>query len=109
MLNYLDIQGVICSEATLTRVNQGLVLGNAKFVFNRFYRKEGSLIKESSYFDLEGKDDIAYEMEEICKPGVTVQIIGSIRQDYWKTDKNEERSKTVIEVTLIKEIKEKRK
>lgn len=57
---------------------------------------------ETSYFDIQCWDKVATNVSEYLRKGSKVTILGTLKQQRWKTDGGENRSKVIINASSVR-------
>ncbi|MBQ7611768.1 MAG: single-stranded DNA-binding protein [Spirochaetaceae bacterium] len=84
-INSLIIEGNVVKDPHFKTITTGTSLCTFSIAANRFFRKNGSLDQETSYFDVETWAELADICHTRAKKGSPVRIVGRIKQYRWES------------------------
>jgi len=100
-ISHIVVDGFLTTDPETKHLAEGKVVTKFSLAINHgFKSKEGD--DEVSYIDIETWDKLAENCGEYLKKGKKVTAVGSLRQDRWKNQEGESRSKTKIVATSIR-------
>ncbi len=84
-LNSVLIEGYLVGEPKRTDFpNNKNVLCNFRIANNRFYKKGGEQVQETSYFNVDVWGNVAENCARYLKKGSGVRVVGRIKEERWK-------------------------
>ena len=95
-LNSVLLEGNLVRDVKLRTTKNGGSVGNFSVASNRFYRKDGNIEKEVSFFDVETWSKLAENCYNFGHKGRGVRVVGRLKQDRWTGDDGKTRSKVTI-------------
>jgi single-strand DNA-binding protein len=109
-LNSLIIEGNLVRDPMYRETAKGTPMSTFSFASNRFYKRDESMEKEVSYFDVESWGKVAEMVNNLGHKGRGVRVVGRLKQDRWQDKEGKNQSRTVIvaeHVEFRAEVKEK--
>jgi single-strand DNA-binding protein len=82
-LNSILIEGNLVSDPLFRKTSKGTSICTFSIAFSRFYKGDGGLKKEVSYFDIESWGKLAESCENLGHKGRGVRVVGRLKQDHW--------------------------
>jgi single-strand DNA-binding protein len=98
-LNSILIEGNLVRDPTFRNTSKGTPLCTFTIGTHRFYKIDGNLEQETSYFDVETWSKLAETCRNFGRKGRGVRVVGRLKQDRW-TDSD---GKTKTRVFLVAE------
>ena len=98
-LNSILIEGNIVRDPMIRQTPRGGSICDFPIATSRFFKDEGGLEKEVSFFGIESCGKLAEKCYNTGKKGRGVRVVGRLKQDHW-TDAN---SKTHTRVVIVAE------
>jgi single-strand DNA-binding protein len=98
-LNSILIEGCLVRDPLFRTTTKGTALCTFSIATNRFYKQEGTMEKETSYFDVEAWTKLAEKSRTFGHKGRGVRVVGRLRQSRW-TDTD---GKTKTHVSIVAE------
>jgi single-strand DNA-binding protein len=87
-LNSILIEGRLTADPLYKNVGEkDTPLATFSIASNRFFKKDGELCRETSFFDIETWGKTAETINTMGKKGQGVRVIGRLKQSHW-TDQN---------------------
>lgn len=84
-LNSVLIEGHLVQEPKRTDFpNHKNMLCNFRIANNRFYKKDGQQVQETSYFNVDVWGSTAENCARYLKKGSGVRVVGRIKEERWK-------------------------
>lgn len=100
-ISHIVLDGFLTADPEMKTVAGGKNVTTFAIAVNHGYKnKEGD--EEVSYVDIETWEKLAENCAEFLKKGKKVTVMGSLRQDRWKNQEGESRSRTKIVATSIR-------
>lgn len=100
-LSHIVLDGYLTVDPELKQLSGGKVVASFSIAVNHgFKNKDGE--DEVSYFDIESWDKLAENAAEYLKKGKKATVIGSLKQERWKNQDGENRSKTKVIASSIR-------
>ena len=105
-LNSMLLEGNVVRDAILKKTPKGTSVCTFSVASNRYYTHDNTLVKETSYFDVETWGKLAESCGTNCTKGRRVRIVGRMKQDRWvgSDGKNYSRLKLVGEHVEFKAV-----
>jgi single-strand DNA-binding protein len=75
---------------------KGIALCTFSIATNRFYKQEGNMEKETSYFDVESWTKLAEKSRMYGHKGRGVRVVGRLRQNRWTDTDGKTKSRVYI-------------
>jgi single-strand DNA-binding protein len=75
---------------------KGIALCTFSIATNRFYKQEGTMEKETSYFDVESWTKLAEKSRMYGHKGRGVRVVGRLRQNRWTDTDGKTRTRVFI-------------
>jgi single-strand DNA-binding protein len=95
-LNSIILEGNLTQEAECRETSKGTALCHLSVAVNRWFKQEGSMVKEVSFFDVQTWGKLAQSCEQLGHKGRGVRVVGRIKQDRWIDTNGKNCSKVVI-------------
>jgi len=95
-LNSILIEGNLVREPQYRTTPKGTPLCTFPIATNRFYKQDGGIEKEVSFFNIEAWAKHADVCNNHGKKGRGVRIVGRLKQDRWNDNEGKTQSKIVI-------------
>ncbi|MFP4114847.1 MAG: single-stranded DNA-binding protein [Spirochaetota bacterium] len=95
-LNSVLVEGNLTRDPMLGATPRGTPVCNFGVALNRYYRIDGEMQEEVSYFDVETWSKLAERCGDELKKGRNVRVVGRLRQDRWTDKEGNPRSKVKI-------------
>ncbi len=95
-LNSILLEGNLTRDPELTFPKNGTALCKMAVANNRYYKVNDKYEQEVSYFDIEVWGKTAEACQQYLKQGRGVRISGRNKQNRWKTEEGNSRSKIII-------------
>jgi len=95
-LNSILIDGNLTRDPELRSTPKGTKVCKFGLANNRFYEVDGEKVQEVSFFDVETWSRLAEACGEHLVKGRGVRVIGRLKQDRWKNEQGENRSRIKI-------------
>lgn len=95
-LNSILIEGNIVRDPQVKETTKGTPVCTFSVASNRFFKQEGGLEKEVSFFDVETWSRLAENCGNQCKKGRGVRVVGRLKQDRWTGTDGKAHSRVII-------------
>jgi single-strand DNA-binding protein len=95
-LNSILIEGCLVRDPIFRMTAKGIALCTFSIATNRFYRQEGNMEKETSYFDVESWTTLAEKCKTCGRKGRGVRVVGRLRQNRWTDTEGKTKSRVWI-------------
>jgi single-strand DNA-binding protein len=95
-LNSILIEGNIVRDPLYKETPKGTPFCSFSVASSRFFKSDGDLEKEVSFFDVETWAKLAENVAQIGKKGRGVRVVGRLKQDRWIDGDGNPRSKVKI-------------
>jgi single-strand DNA-binding protein len=95
-LNSVLVEGTLVRDATVRNTPKGTAVSTFSIASNRFFKQDGSLEKEVSFFDVEAWAKLAEACQDKGRKGRGVRVVGRLKQDRWNGTDGKTHSKIVI-------------
>jgi len=95
-LNSILTEGTLTEDPVLATTPKGTTVCTFTVASARFYRVDGELKKEVSYFSIETWASLAKRCGEELSAGRPVRVVGRLKQDRWQDKEDKARSRVKI-------------
>jgi single-strand DNA-binding protein len=95
-LNSVLIEGNLVRDPQYRETAKGTPICTFSIASNRFFKSDGSLEKEVSFFDVETWAKLAENCSNLGHKGRGVRVVGRLKQDRWNDSEGRARSKIAI-------------
>jgi single-strand DNA-binding protein len=95
-LNSILIEGNLTRDPEYKTTAKGTPVCRFSIASNRFFKKDDSLEKEVSFFDVETWAKIAENCNNLGHKGRGVRVVGRLKQERWNDADGKARSKVTI-------------
>jgi single-strand DNA-binding protein len=95
-LNSILIEGNLVRDPELKATAKGTSLCRFSIASNRFFKSDGDMEKEVSFFDVESWAKLAENCYNLGHKGRGVRVVGRLKQDRWNDPEGKPRSKVTI-------------
>lgn len=95
-LNSILVEGNLVRDPMSRQTQRGTQITTFCIASSRYWRGEGGLEKEVSFFEVEAWAKLAESVARIGRKGRGVRIVGRLRQDRWNDPQGKPRSRIVI-------------
>jgi single-strand DNA-binding protein len=95
-LNSVLIEGCLVREPLFRTTAKGTALCTFSIVTNRFYKQEGNLERETSYFDVETWTKLAEKCKSFGHKGRGIRVVGRLKQSRWTDADGKSKSRVSI-------------
>jgi single-strand DNA-binding protein len=95
-LNSILIEGCLVRDPIFRMTAKGIALCTFSIATNRFYRQEGTMEKETSFFDVETWTALAEKCKTYGHKGRGVRVVGRLRQNRWTDTDGKTRTRVFI-------------
>ncbi|MDR1468509.1 MAG: single-stranded DNA-binding protein [Spirochaetaceae bacterium] len=95
-LNSILIEGRLVRDPLFRMTAKGIALCTFSIATERFYKQEGTMEKETSYFDVESWTKLAEKSRMCGHKGRGVRVVGRLRQDRWTNTEGKAKSHICI-------------
>ena len=95
-LNRILIEGTLVRDPAIRTTPKGTAVCNFSIASNRFFKQEGGMEKEVSFFDVEAWAKLAEACNNNGKKGRGVRVVGRLKQDRWAGSDGKPHSKVSI-------------
>jgi len=85
-LNSILIEGNLVDDPRLSETPKGTPVCTFSIASDRFYKADGDVEKEVSFFDVETWGRLGEACAENLKKGRGVRVVGRLKQDRWQQD-----------------------
>jgi single-strand DNA-binding protein len=82
-LNSVLIEGNLVRDPLFRMTAKGIAFCTFSIATNRFYKQEGTMEKETSYFDVETWTKLAEKSKMYGHKGRGVRVVGRLKQNRW--------------------------
>ena len=94
--NRVILAGNVTKDIEIRHTPTGTAIGNFSIAINRKWKQDNEVKTEVSYFDVVVFGKIAETCSQYIGKGSAILIEGKLRQNVWKNDKGENRSKVEV-------------
>lgn len=95
-LNSILLEGNLVRDPELSYTPKGTAVCAFSVASNRYFKQDGELQEEVSYFDVTCWSRLAEVCNEYLTKGRGVRIVGRLKQDRWEDPEGKTRSKVHI-------------
>jgi len=95
-LNSVLLEGNLVRDPLIRSTPKGTQVCNFTIASNRFYRRGDGFEKETGYLDVETWGKLAEACGSRGQKGISVRVVGRLKQDRWTNAAGENRSRVVI-------------
>jgi len=95
-LNSCLIEGNMIRDPEYKQTPRGTWVCNFTIATSRYYKGEGGLEKEVSFFDIESWGKLAESCGKLGRKGRGVRIVGRLRQDRWNGADGKPHSRIIL-------------
>jgi single-strand DNA-binding protein len=95
-LNSILLEGNLVRDPELSYTPKGTAVTTFTVASNRFYKQDGQLVSDVSFFPVTCWARLAEVCHEFLKKGRGVRIVGRLKQDRWKDADGQNRSRVHI-------------
>lgn len=90
------LDGYLTNDPELRKTQTGKSVVNFTLAVNHYFKKQDGDDGEVSYVDIEAWEKTAENCSEYLKKGKKVTVVGQLRQDRWKNQEGQPRSKVKV-------------
>jgi single-strand DNA-binding protein len=95
-LNSILIEGCLVRDPLFRMTAKGIALCTFSIATNRYYKQDGTMEKETSYFDVETWTTLAEKGRMHGHKGRGVRVVGRLRQNRWTDADGKAKSRVYI-------------
>jgi single-strand DNA-binding protein len=95
-LNSVLIEGCLVRDPLFRTTTKGTALCTFAIATNRFYKQEGTMEKETNFFEVEAWSMLAEKSQSSGHKGRGVRVVGRLRQSRWTDTDGKSRSRIYI-------------
>lgn len=96
-LNQIILEGNVCRKPEKRSFENGFRVCTFPLAVDRRYKnQDGQMTEEVSYFDVDTYGNLADACEKWCPTGRGVRVVGRLKQERWKTDEGQAKSRIKI-------------
>ena len=99
--NNVILVGNLTRDPEIRFTTSGVAVASFGLAVNNRYKKDGNVVDEVSFFDIEAWQKTAELCAEYLKKGRSVLIQGRLKQDRWEDDHGAKRSKVKIVAVAV--------
>lgn len=102
-LSYIILDGNLTADPELKKTNQGKSVAGFTVAVNHTSgsgEEKGS--EDVSFFEVEAWEKLGENCTEYLSKGSKVTVMGNLKQNRWKTQEGESRSKTKVVATTVR-------
>lgn len=99
--NLVVLMGNLTRDPEVRFTPSGVAVASFGLAVNNRYKKDGNVVDEVSFFDIEAWQKTAELCGEYLAKGRPVLIQGRLRQDRWEDDHGNKRSKIKVVATAV--------
>jgi len=99
--NNVILVGNLTRDPEIRFTTSGVAVASFGLAVNNRYKKDGNVVDEVSFFDIEAWQKTAELCGEYLKKGRSVLIQGRLKQDRWEDDHGAKRSKVKIVAVAV--------
>lgn len=85
-LNTVLIEGNLTSNPTLNVTKSGTSVCHFSLANNRYYKKDGESVQDTSFIDIESWSGLADTCNEYLVKGRGIRVVGRLAQDKWVSE-----------------------
>ncbi len=109
-LSYIILDGNLTQDPEMKNTSHGKSVTNFTVAVNHnTYSGEDKEAEDVSYFEIEAWEKMGENCCEYLKKGSKVTVIGNLKQNRWKTNEGENRSKVKVVATSVRFDSQKRR
>jgi single-strand DNA-binding protein len=97
-MNSVQIIGTIGKDIEVKYLPSGSCLASFSVAVNQDYKKDGQLIKKTSWFDVSAFGKTAENLKNYFHKGSRIGISGELEQQTWTSNDGQNRSKVIIKL-----------
>jgi single-strand DNA-binding protein len=95
-LNSILIEGNLVRDPEYRTTPKGTAVCKISLACNRFYKQDGVMEKEVSFFDVETWGKLAETVNQLGHKGRGVRVVGRLKQDRWQNNEGKTQTKVYI-------------
>ena len=95
-LNSVLVEGNMTRDPQTRSTVNGTTVCTFPIASNRFYKKDGGLEKEVSFFDVECWSKLAESCGNLGRKGRGVRVVGRLKQERWNGSDGKQHSRVVL-------------
>ena len=99
---YTILDGNLTSDPETKKINNGKTITTFSIAINHYSKTSEDGNGEVSYIDVETWDKLADNCSEFLKKGKMVTVIGSLRQERWKSQDGTNRQKYKVIASSVR-------
>jgi single-strand DNA-binding protein len=97
-MNSVQIIGTIGKDIEVKYLPSGSCLASFSVAVNQDYKKDGQLVKKTSWFDVSAFGKTAENLKNYFHKGSRIGVSGELEQQTWTTNDGQNRSKVIIKL-----------
>ena len=95
-LNSVLIEGNLVRDPEYRTSPKGTAVCKITVASNRYYRQDGGMEKEASYFGVETWGETAESVNSLGRKGRGVRVVGRLKQERWQNKEGKAVSRVII-------------
>jgi single-strand DNA-binding protein len=95
-LNSILVEGNLVRDPEYRTTPKGTAVCKISLACSRFYKQDGVMEKEVSFFDAESWGKLADTVNQLGKKGRGIRVVGRLKQDRWQNREGKTQTKVYI-------------